>query len=71
MFSIRLLAHRLAILALAWSSLWGSDLLIVNGHVYTGNPKQPWAQALAIAGTRITTIGTNEEVLRRRACGPK
>ncbi len=66
MFSIRLLAHRLAILALAWSSLWGSDLLIVNGHVYTGNPKQPWAQALAIAGTRITTIGTNEEVLRRR-----
>jgi predicted amidohydrolase YtcJ len=51
-------------LALVCPAVWGSDLLLVHGHVYTGNPNQPWAQALAITGTRIEAVGSDEEVLR-------
>src|SRR5580700_10391179 len=57
-------ARWLATLALTCSVAWGSDLLLVHGHVYTGNPNQPWAQALAITGTRIEAVGSDEEVLR-------
>jgi predicted amidohydrolase YtcJ len=53
-------------LALVCPAAWGSDLLLVHGHVYTGNPNQPWAQAIAITGTRIDTLGSDDEVLRRK-----
>jgi len=43
-----------------------SDLLLTKGHIYTGNSKQPWAQAIAISGTRIDALGSNEEILKRR-----
>jgi len=45
---------------------FGSDTLLVHGHIYTGNPKAPWAQALAVTGTRIDAVGTDEEILARR-----
>ena len=45
---------------------FGSDTLLVHGHIYTGNPKSPWVQALAITGTRIDAVGTDEEILARR-----
>jgi predicted amidohydrolase YtcJ len=45
---------------------FGSDTLLVHGHIYTGNPKVQWAQALAITGSRIDAIGTDEEILARR-----
>jgi predicted amidohydrolase YtcJ len=44
----------------------GSDTLLVHGHIYTGNPKAPSAQALAITGTRIDAVGSDEEILARR-----
>ncbi len=47
-------------------ALFGSDTLLVHGHIYTGNPKVPWAQALAITGTRIDAVGTDREILSRR-----
>ena len=28
------------------SSLLASDTVLIHGHIYTGNPKMPWAQAL-------------------------
>ena len=40
-----------------------SDTILVHGHIYTGNPKAPWVQALAISGTRIDAVGTDQEVL--------
>ena len=46
--------------------LWASDLLIVHGHVYTGNRGQPWAQALAITGGRVDAIGSDDEILRKK-----
>jgi predicted amidohydrolase YtcJ len=51
---------------LAPTSLLAADTLLIHGHIYTGNPKAPWAQALAITGTRIEAIGTDEEILKRR-----
>jgi predicted amidohydrolase YtcJ len=49
------------------STLFGSDTILIHGHIYTGNPKAPWAQALAITGTRIDAVGTDQEILNRRA----
>jgi predicted amidohydrolase YtcJ len=47
-------------------ALLGSDTLLIHGHIYTGNPKAPWAQALAITGTRVDAVGTDQEILSRR-----
>ena len=43
-------------------------LALVNGRVWTGNPAQPAADAIAIAGERIVAVGTSDEV-RARAGG--
>jgi predicted amidohydrolase YtcJ len=48
-------------------SLFASDTVLVHGHIYTGNPKAPWAQALAITGTRIDAVGTDQEILSRKS----
>jgi len=45
---------------------FGSDTLLIHGHIYTGNPKAPWAQALAITGTLIDAVGTDQEILSRQ-----
>jgi predicted amidohydrolase YtcJ len=37
------------------------ELLLTNGRVYTLNPAQPWAEAVAIRGDRILAVGTNAE----------
>jgi len=55
-----------AILFLA-STLFAIDTVLIHGHIYTGNPKAPWAQALAIAGTRIDAVGTDDEILSRKS----
>src|SRR2546428_13764633 len=48
-------------------ALFGTDTVLIHGHVYTGNPRAPWVQALAISGSRIDAVGTDGEILRRRA----
>jgi predicted amidohydrolase YtcJ len=37
-------------------------LAIVNARVWTGEPSMPWAEALAVAGDRITAVGTNVDI---------
>ena len=54
------------IFLLAPAILSASDTLLIHGHIYTGNAKAPWAQALAITGTRIDAVGTDQEILARR-----
>jgi len=51
---------------MAYSTAFASDTIIVNGHIYTGNPNAKWAQAISITGSRIDAIGTNDEVMRRK-----
>jgi predicted amidohydrolase YtcJ len=49
------------------STLFASDTVLIHGHIYTGNPKALWAQALAVTGTRIDAVGTDAEIQGRRA----
>ncbi len=43
-----------------------ANILFLNGHIYTSNPKQPWAEAIAIRGGRIQDVGTNVALKRYR-----
>jgi predicted amidohydrolase YtcJ len=42
-------------------------LALLNGHVWTGDPSRPEAQAVALAGDRIAMVGTTDDV--RAAAG--
>jgi predicted amidohydrolase YtcJ len=46
-----------------------SDTLLLHGRIYTGNARAPWAQALAIAGTRIEAVGSDEEIQSKKKTG--
>src|ERR1700675_5079371 len=48
-----------------------ADIIVVHGHVYTENPKQPWAQAVAIYHGKIVAVGDDPEIERRRGMGTK
>jgi predicted amidohydrolase YtcJ len=37
-----------------------ADIVGLNGKIYTVNPKQPWAKAVAIKGTDIVYVGDNK-----------
>src|SRR5690606_25741911 len=45
-----------------------ADTILVGGKVWTGNPEQPEAQALAIADGKVAAVGSDAEV--RRWAGP-
>jgi predicted amidohydrolase YtcJ len=46
-----------------------ADLVIVGGHVYTVDSKQPKAEAVAVVGDRIAAVGSDKEI--RKWIGPK
>jgi predicted amidohydrolase YtcJ len=48
-----------------------ADTIVLHGRVYTGNAKQPWAQAVAIRGAKIVAVGSDIEVEKMRAEGTK
>jgi hypothetical protein len=65
------LAHQLGVCAIliAWgwqSTALAGDLLLVHGHIYTGNPHAPWASALSVSGARIEAVGTDAAVMTHR-----
>jgi predicted amidohydrolase YtcJ len=41
----------------------GADLIVHNAKIYTGNPAQPEASALAVKDGRIYSVGTDAEIL--------
>src|SRR5450755_1003236 len=38
------------------------DLIITNARIYTVNPHQPWAEAIAITGDKIVAVGERKQV---------
>lgn len=38
------------------------SLAVSNGRIWTGDPRRPWAEALAVNGGRISAVGSNDEV---------
>jgi predicted amidohydrolase YtcJ len=43
-----------------------SDLLLTHGHIYTGAKASPWAEAVAVTGSRIDAVGTDAALAARR-----
>jgi len=43
------------------------DLVMFNGKIFTGNSRQPYAEALAIRGDRIVAVGTNLDSFAKRS----
>ena len=44
------------------------DLVLVNGRVYTVDEAQPWVEAVAVTGDRISQVGTTADI--RAMAGP-
>lgn len=38
------------------------NTVLINGKIFTSNPAQPWAQAVAIRGDRIVAVGDNATI---------
>ena len=38
------------------------SLAVVNARIWTGNPKRPWAEAIAARGDRIAAVGSSAEI---------
>jgi predicted amidohydrolase YtcJ len=64
-------ARAAAFFALTCHALWASDLILLHGHVYTGNPKQPFVQAIAVSGTRIDAVGSDEDIVGHKSTKTK
>jgi predicted amidohydrolase YtcJ len=43
-------------------------LVVVNARIWTADARRPWADGLAVAGDRITAVGSSAE-MRKRAAG--
>lgn len=39
-----------------------NDVLLLHGHIYTGNPRQPWAEAVAVRDGHIAAIGDDRVI---------
>jgi predicted amidohydrolase YtcJ len=39
------------------------DLILTGGRVYTVDPEQPWAEAIAVSAGRIAAVGASSELL--------
>ncbi|MGV8507923.1 amidohydrolase, partial [Pseudomonas aeruginosa] len=57
-----------ACLAIPLHALGAADLLVVNARIFTANPQQPFAEALAVEDGRILAVG-DEAGLRALADG--
>jgi predicted amidohydrolase YtcJ len=43
-----------------------ADVLLIHGHIYTGNPRKAWAQSIYIANARIAAIGSDAQLAKHR-----
>lgn len=41
-----------------------ATLVVTDARVWTGDPAQPWAEAVAVTGERISAVGDNDEIAR-------
>ncbi|GIV36703.1 MAG: hypothetical protein KatS3mg032_1082 [Cyclobacteriaceae bacterium] len=60
----RFICFALAVLWLTACSKYPSADEIVTGKIWTGNSKQPWAEALAFAGDTLMAVGVQDEMMK-------
>jgi len=46
-----------------------ADLIISQAHIWTGNPAQPYAEALAVGGDTLIAVGSTDEVMAFKGTG--
>jgi predicted amidohydrolase YtcJ len=39
-----------------------ASLIVTNGRIWTGEASQPWAEAIAVTGSRIAAVGSQAEI---------
>jgi predicted amidohydrolase YtcJ len=39
-----------------------ADMVLIHGKIYTVNPKEPWAQAMAVREGKILAVGSNKAI---------
>jgi predicted amidohydrolase YtcJ len=61
-FSVTLLCLSFAMAASAQKKTQPADTIVLHGKIYTLNPKQEWAEALAIRGERIVAVGSDTDI---------
>lgn len=49
----------------------GADLIVYNARIFTGNPAQPEASALAVKNGRIVAVGSDAEMLGLKAANSR
>ncbi|QBE61839.1 amidohydrolase [Pseudoduganella lutea] len=49
----------------------GADLIVHNARIFTGNPAQPAASALAVKNGRVYSVGSDTEVLALKNAGTR
>jgi imidazolonepropionase-like amidohydrolase len=55
--------HMLPLQAQTDASTTTPDIVLVNGHVFTGSTAHPYVEAISIRGNRILAIGANKAIL--------
>src|SRR5882724_9930266 len=66
-FSVTLFCLSFAMAASAQRKTQPADTIVLHGKIYTLNPKQPWAEALAIRGERIVAVGSDTDIANLRS----
>jgi len=61
-FSATLLCLSFLMAASAQRKIQTADTIVLHGRIYTLNPKQAWAEALAIRGERIVAVGSDSDI---------
>src|SRR6202166_1372534 len=41
-----------------------ADVIVTNARIYTVNPQQKWAEAIAVRGDKIVAVGSSQEIER-------
>ena len=59
-----LLVLGISMSAAAQESSSAPDVILLRGHIFTADPANPWAQAVAIKGQRIVAVGASDTIER-------
>jgi predicted amidohydrolase YtcJ len=43
-----------------------ADIILLHGRIYTENPRQPWAEAVAVSAGKIVSVGSDREIAAYR-----
>jgi hypothetical protein len=54
--------------ALRWEEDETADIVYVNATIWTGNPRQPWAEFMAVVHGQVSKIGNSSQI---QICGAR